>query len=143
MIDWMSAVRIAVTGFSIVFLCLAILMVVIKIMSFLLRPVRRQEALEAGRTVVWYADQMIGRPEWLEFLRVSSYPLDRGTVVGRVALEKASVQVADISADSGDRNRLRIGCDLDAKRIVRAPFVPPPRSAVDDFYGRGRFLTTD
>jgi Na+-transporting methylmalonyl-CoA/oxaloacetate decarboxylase gamma subunit len=48
MTDWMEAVRVAITGFSIVFLCLAILMVVIKIMSFLLRPVRRQEALEAG-----------------------------------------------------------------------------------------------
>ncbi len=48
MTDWMSAVRVAVTGFSIVFLCLIILMVVMKIMSFLLRPVRRQEALEAS-----------------------------------------------------------------------------------------------
>ena len=48
MTDWTQAVSVAVTGFSIVFLCLAILMVVIKIMSFLLRPVRRQEAIEAG-----------------------------------------------------------------------------------------------
>ncbi len=48
MTDWMDATRIAVTGFSIVFLCLIILMVVVKVMSFLLRPVRRQEALEAG-----------------------------------------------------------------------------------------------
>ena len=55
MTDWTQAVSVAVTGFSIVFLCLAILMVVIKIMSFLLRPVRRQEALEAG-------DGVGGRP---------------------------------------------------------------------------------
>ena len=48
MVEWIDAAKVAVTGFSIVFLCLAILMIVIKAMSFLLRPVRRREALSAG-----------------------------------------------------------------------------------------------
>lgn len=48
MVEWMDAFKVAVTGFSIVFLCLTILMVVIKGMSFLLRPVRRKELLSDG-----------------------------------------------------------------------------------------------
>ena len=48
MVEWMEAVKVALTGFSIVFLCLLILMIVIKIMSFLLRPLRRREARSVG-----------------------------------------------------------------------------------------------